>query len=152
MNIFDYMEGGTPNDRILNHSVPSRFNKSDIMEYREIFVFGSNLAGIHGAGAALHARKHYGAQLGEGIGLTGLAYAIPTKNELIETMPLPRIKPHIDVFIDYARQHPNWNFLLTHIGCGLAGYDWDMDIRPLFPETLPRNVIEQQPYYVRRKL
>lgn len=106
----------------------------------DIFVFGSNLAGIHGAGAAAHAHKAFDAAPGEGVGATGRAYAIPTKDERIETLPLSRIKPHVDVFVDYAANHQHLSFGLTHVGCGLAGYDWDLDIRPLFPATLPPNI------------
>lgn len=107
---------------------------------QEIFVFGSNLAGVHGAGAAKHAMERWGAIWGEGIGRTGNAYAIPTKDAAIVTMPLHRIAPHVAVFIDYTKAHPNHEFLLTRIGCGLAGYDWDRDIRPLFANKLRPNV------------
>ena len=110
-----------------------------------IFVFGSNLAGIHGAGAAEYAMKHHGAIWGEGIGLTGNSYAIPTKDERIETLPLYRIAKHVAVFIDYARNHPAIDFHLTHIGCGLAGYNWERDIRPLFPDQLPSNITILEP-------
>jgi hypothetical protein len=105
-----------------------------------IFVFGSNLAGIHGAGAAAFAEQHCGAEYGEGVGRTGNSYAIPTKDEKVETLPLERIRPHVEVFIDYARNHPKLHFALTHIGCGLAGYNWERDIRPLFPAELPINI------------
>jgi hypothetical protein len=106
-----------------------------------IFVFGSNLAGIHGAGAAKFAREKYGAILGHGIGRTGMAYAIPTKDRNIQTLPISRIKPHIDVFIDYAESNKSQSFSLTKIGCGLAGYDWERDIRPLFPQCMPPNIL-----------
>lgn len=111
----------------------------------DIFVFGSNLAGIHGAGAARHALEKYGAVYGEGVGRMGQSYAIPTKDENIVTLPLARIKPHVDVFVDYAKSHPNLTFHLTRIGCGIAGYDWDRDIGPLFPSELPANVILLDP-------
>jgi hypothetical protein len=88
-----------------------------------VFVFGSNLAGRHGKGAALHARKHYGAVYGEGVGRTGNAYAIPTKNERLEVLPLITIGEFIDNFIEYAYATPEDTFLLTPIGTGLAGYD-----------------------------
>ena len=100
----------------------------------EILVFGSNLAGIHGAGAALHARKHYGAILGKGIGLQGSSYAIPTKDEHIKTLPLERIKPHVDEFLRFADEHHEMVFNVTRIGCGLAGYK-DKDIAPMFRDA-----------------
>lgn len=112
---------------------------------KTIFVFGSNLLGIHGAGAARDAHANHGAILGEGIGRTGDSYAIPTKDEHIQTMPLWRIEKHIDVFIDYARNHPGLHFNLTHIGCGLAGYKWERDIRPLFSEVMPANITILEP-------
>ena len=105
-----------------------------------VFVFGSNLAGRHGAGAALFARKNHGAVYGVGIGRTGYSYAIPTKDWAIKTMPLNQISAHVKCFLEYAAQHPNITFDLTHIGCGLAGYNWERDIRPLFPEVMPDNI------------
>lgn len=96
-----------------------------------IFVFGSNLAGIHGAGAALFARLHRGAIVGQGVGLQGHSYAIPTKDERIRTLPLARIKPHVLEFIEFARKNPQLKFEVTRIGCGLAGYV-DNDIGPMF--------------------
>jgi len=104
-----------------------------------IFVFGSNLAGIHGAGAALHARNEYGAKLGEGIGRTGGAYAIPTKDERIKTLPLHRIQEYVTNFIVYAIEHPELKFNVTAIGCGLAGYT-PMAIAPMFKDA-PSNCI-----------
>lgn len=70
----------------------------------EIFVFGSNLAGRHGKGAALYAREHYGAVYGVGVGPTGSAYAIPTKDGKLRTLPLDQIKKHVDAFLAYAAQ------------------------------------------------
>lgn len=102
----------------------------------EIFVFGSNLAGRHGKGAALHARQHCGAKIGVGDGPTGLAYAIPTKDEHIRTLPLERIKPYVDRFVLYAKQNPSLEFKLTAIGCGLAGYK-PSDIAPMFRDAPP---------------
>ena len=97
----------------------------------EIFVFGSNLAGRHGAGAALAAFNFYGAEYYCGIGLVGLSYAIPTKDRKIETMSLNEIKFNVDFFKYFALHHPNMKFFVTRIGCGLAGYT-DSDIAPLF--------------------
>jgi hypothetical protein len=96
-----------------------------------IFVFGSNLAGIHGAGAAKTARMMYGAELKVGVGLTGKSYAIPTKDTHLRTLDLEMIRGYVKSFKDFARAHPNMNFLVTRIGCGLAGYT-DAEIAPMF--------------------
>lgn len=96
-----------------------------------IFVFGSNLAGRHGRGAALFARQYRGAQYGVGVGRTGQSYAIPTKDEQIRTLPLDRINVYVAEFLDYARAHPGLAFEVTRIGCGLAGYI-DQQIAPMF--------------------
>lgn len=101
-----------------------------------IFVFGSNLAGIHGAGAALTAREHYGAQLGQGLGLYGRSYAIPTKDERLETLPLPQIARYVFAFVRFAWQKPLLQFAVTRVGCGLAGYT-DAQISPLFAHAPP---------------
>lgn len=104
-----------------------------------IFVFGSNYAGRHGAGAALYARNHYGAKYGIGKGRTGNAYAIPTKDGYLKTLPLNVIQNHVLDFIQYAVQSPELNFLVTRIGCGLAGYK-DKDIAPMF-KKVPENCL-----------
>jgi len=96
-----------------------------------VFVFGSNLAGRHGKGAALHARQHHGAVYGVGIGPTGNAYAIPTKDARLQTLPLSIIERHVKDFIAYAAAHPNKRFQVTAIGCGLAGYK-PAQIAPMF--------------------
>lgn len=90
----------------------------------EIFVFGSNLAGRHGGGAARIAADKFGAEWGVGVGRTGQTYAIPTMQGGVDT-----IRPYVDDFIEYATQHPELNFLVTRIGCGIAGF---RDIAPLF--------------------
>jgi len=105
----------------------------------DIFVFGSNLAGRHGKGAALHAKKYYGAIQGVGEGLQGQSYAIPTKDYLLNTLSLYSISNSIERFISIAEMNLNLNFKITRIGSGLAGYDWNEQIRPLFPEKLPTN-------------
>lgn len=97
----------------------------------KIFVFGSNLAGRHGAGAALHARKHHGAIYGQGKGLQGSAYAIPTKDQHIRTLPLLEIASYIDEFLVFAYNNPQLTFQITAIGCGLAGYS-PKQIAPFF--------------------
>ena len=102
-----------------------------------IFVFGSNLAGRHGKGAALCARKNYGAEYGIGVGRTGNSYAIPTKDKYLHVLPLHLIKRYVDEFLNYARLHPELEFEVTKIGCGLAGYTED-EIKPMF-ELAPTN-------------
>lgn len=106
---------------------------------KTIFVFGSNLAGIHGKGAALFAHLNCGAQLGVGVGRTGDAYAIPTKDFKLKTLPLSQIALYVKRFIFYAGMHPELQFNVTRIGCGLAGYK-DEDIAPMFA-NVPSNVI-----------
>lgn len=96
----------------------------------EIFVFGSNEAGLHGAGAAYLARK-WGAKWKQGEGLAGQSYALPTKDVHIKTLPIERIEFYVLRFISYAIQHPELIFLVTAIGCGLAGYT-AKEIAPLF--------------------
>ena len=88
---------------------------------RPVFVFGSNLAGKHGKGAALHASREHGAVRGVGVGRTGNAYAIPTKDAGLRTLPLSEIKGYVLEFLRYAKAHPDLRFEVTRIGCGLAG-------------------------------
>ena len=103
---------------------------------KEIFVFGSNLAGSHGGGAALLAFRRFGAVWGQGVGLQGQSYGIPTMQGGVET-----IKPYVDDFIQFAKQHPEYKFLVTRIGCGIAGFR-DDEIAPLFAEAMDvENVI-----------
>lgn len=102
-----------------------------------IFVFGANEAGRHGAGAALFAKQHHGAIPGHGVGLQGNSYGIPTNDYGIKTLPLDRIKPYVDQFIAFAEAHPELDFGVTRVGCGLAGYTED-DIAPMF-ENAPQN-------------
>jgi hypothetical protein len=103
-----------------------------------IFVFGSNLAGRHGKGAALWAKRMHGAVYGQGEGPQGDSYAIPTKNEKLKTLPVLVIGAYVNRFLAYARAHPDLVFEVTPIGCGLAGYKPD-DIAPLFAWA-PANV------------
>ena len=102
-----------------------------------IFVFGSNLAGVHGAGAAYDALKKYGAKMHVGKGLTGRSYALPTKGLSIQTLPLGLIKRYVEDFLEVARTYPELTFKVTRVGCGLAGWR-DVDIAPLFLEA-PEN-------------
>ena len=92
----------------------------------EIFVFGSNLDGHHYGGAARIAEEKFGAIFGQGVGLQGQSYAIPTMQGGVET-----IKPYVDEFIEFAKQHPELIFYVTRIGCGIAGFK-DSEIAPLF--------------------
>lgn len=92
----------------------------------EVFVFGSNLQGSHGGGAARVARKLFGAVMGQGVGLHGQSYAIPTMQGGVET-----IKPYVDEFTEFAKNHPELTFYVTRIGCGIAGFK-DEQIAPLF--------------------
>jgi hypothetical protein len=101
-----------------------------------VFVFGSNLSGIHGAGAAWSASKKYGAQWGLGIGRCGRAYAIPTKDEDINTLPISEVAKHVQDFVQYAAEHSSEDFHVTQIGCGLAGFT-ARQIAPLFTEATP---------------
>ena len=107
---------------------------------KDIFVFGSNLAGRHGKGAALYAKTHHGAIYGQGVGLQGNSYAIPTKDMYIMTLPLNEIQRYVDIFLGFAEWNTDsLNFILTPIGCGLAGYKYE-DIAPMF-KNISRNVI-----------
>ena len=94
----------------------------------EVFVFGSNLGGYHGGGAARIAYERFGAVWGQGIGLWGQSYAIPTRGTLAET------KEAVDRFTAFARQHTELCFKVTAIGCGIAGYT-PAQIAPLFREA-----------------
>ena len=100
------------------------------LKENEIFVFGSNLAGAHGGGAARLAYKRFGAVWGEGVGLHGQTYAIPTMQGGVET-----IKPYVDAFIRFAKAHSRLTFLVTRIGCGIAGFR-DEEIAPLFTDAI----------------
>lgn len=102
-----------------------------------IFVFGSNLKGVHGKGAALYAYQNHGAIAGKGIGRQGNAYAIPTKDERLRPLGLNQIEYYVKNFIEYAENHPELQFNITRIGCGLAGYS-DEQIIPFF-ELAPIN-------------
>ena len=101
-----------------------------------IFVFGSNLRGVHGAGAALYAMRNHGAVYGVGIGIQGQSYGIPTKDFRIKTLPLDEIKTYVGQFLEYAHAHPELEFDVTPIGCGLAGYRRSQ-IEPMFADMPP---------------
>lgn len=97
----------------------------------QVFVFGSNLAGRHGKGAALEARLKHGAIYGKGIGFQGRSYAIPTKDRNLDVLDLQSIEVCVKGFMRFAESHPEMTFNVTRIGCGLAGYT-DAQIAPMF--------------------
>jgi hypothetical protein len=101
-----------------------------------IFVFGSNLRGHHGGGAARAAMDKFKAEYGVANGLTGQSYAIPTKDRNIETLPLKRVEKYVKEFCKFAASNPDKKFFITRVGCVLAGYK-DEDIAPLFYPPLP---------------
>ena len=105
----------------------------------EIFVFGSNLAGRHGKGAALFALNNRGAIRFQGVGRQGSSYAIPTKGLHLEVLPLQTIAREVKQFLIYAGENPTLQFEVTRIGCGLAGYK-NEDIAPLF-KGVPSNCV-----------
>lgn len=118
--------------RVYNNQERPDFTPNFIKSLKsdEIFVFGSNLAGAHGGGAARIALEDFGAIWGQGVGLQGQSYAIPTMQGGIET-----IKPYVDEFIEFAKQHQELFFYVTRIGCGIAGF-LDEEIAPLFKNAL----------------
>ena len=121
-------------------------DRREAIDERRIFVFGSNLAGRHGAGSARAAYRHHGAKMGQGVGLQGNSYGIPTKNEKLAILPLSAIMLYVADFLAFASERPTWQFDLVAIGCGLAGYE-PADIAPMFKGAtvnvhLPREFTE----------
>lgn len=102
---------------------------------REIFVFGSNEAGRHGKGAAKQALDKFGAKYGQGYGIQGSSFAIPTKDTKLQILPLDRIGLYINDFIEWATYNSANTFYVTEIGCGLAGYK-PKEIAPFFEKAL----------------
>lgn len=102
----------------------------DELKDNEIFVFGSNLQGMHGGGAARVAARKFGAVMGQGVGLQGQSYAVPTMQGGVDT-----IAPYVDEFIEFAAAHPELTFLVTRIGCGIAGFT-DDEMAPLFAKSI----------------
>jgi hypothetical protein len=100
------------------------------LKNHEVFVFGSNMAGRHGAGAAKQAVT-WGAEYGKGFGLMGKTFGIPTKDRNIMTLDLPTIEVYIEGFLLFAKENSGKKFLVTEIGCGLAAYKHSQ-IAPLF--------------------
>ena len=109
-------------------------------EPNAIFVFGSNVLGLHGGGAARAAHEKYGATWGLREGPMGRSYAIPTVGQIGHSLPITAIRSHVWRFVQYAIEYPEKTFVLTRIGCGLAGYA-DSEIAPLFAKA-PANVIK----------
>lgn len=111
--------------------IPQRTTPSWItsLQSDEVFVFGSNLQGLHAGGAAKLAMQ-WGAVWGKGVGLQGQTYAIPTMQGDVDT-----IQPYVNEFISFAKQHPNKTFLVTEIGCGIAGFSVE-EIAPLFVKAV----------------
>ena len=105
------------------------------LKENEIFVFGSNLGGFHGGGAARAAHMRFGAIWGQGVGLQGRSYAIPTMHGGVDV-----IQPYVDEFISFAQSHPDLKFLVTRIGCGIAGFT-AADIAPLFANAIDQENI-----------
>lgn len=110
---------------------------------KTIFVFGSNLAGRHGAGAALFAKQHRGAIYGKGVGLHGDSYAIPTKDARLRSLPLDAIRENVEDFKAFAASRPELTFQVTAIGCGLAGYTPDA-IGPMFKGSPANCILPEQ--------
>lgn len=105
-------------------------NKITSLENNEIFVFGSNLKGLHGGGAARIAYQKFGAQWGKGVGIQGNSYGIPTMHGGVDV-----IKPYVDEFIEFALSNKEYTFLVTRIGCGIAGFSPN-EIAPLFTKAI----------------
>lgn len=133
MSIFDMFQAGEPRtsgitDTPLNQPyTPDRIGQ---LGKNDIFVFGSNLQGRHAGGAARIALGRFGAVFGQGVGLQGNSYAIPTMQGGTET-----IKPYTDEFIQFAKGHPELTFYVTKIGCGIAGFSFE-EIAPLFKDAV----------------
>ena len=100
------------------------------LQPNEIFVFGSNLSGMHGGGAARLAYQKFGAIWGQGVGLQGQSYGIPTMQGGVDT-----IKPYVDEFIEFTKTHPQLKVLVTELGCGIAGFSVE-EIAPLFEQAI----------------
>jgi hypothetical protein len=116
----------------------------DELQPNQVFVFGSNLSGIHGAGAAKTAMQKFGAVWGLGTGYSGQTYAIPTKDEdVYKSLTIEEIKPYVRAFIAFACMQTQLEFLITRVGCGLAGYT-DAEMAPLFTDVPPNCKIPEE--------
>lgn len=110
------------------------------LDDNEIFVFGSNYAGRHGKGAALLALRKFGARTGQGTGMMGKSYGIATKDHRLKRLPLDTIEKQILSFIKYAIKNPEKQFLVTKIGCGLAGYKTKEIANLWLNKNIPKNI------------
>ena len=111
------------------------------LKKNEIFVFGSNMAGRHGLGAALTAMQLFGARYGVGRGLQGSSYALPTKDFEVNTLSLDEIEEEIRTFLIFANQRTDLTFLVSKVGCGLAGYNANQVAKLFANYVIPDNVI-----------
>jgi hypothetical protein len=118
-------------------------NKIKELKENQVFVFGSNKAGIHGKGAALTARQRFGAIMGAGKGLQGRSYAIPTKDFNIKKIGLDEIRKYVTEFLSFAKEHKETEFLVTEIGCGLAGNEPD-DIALMFKDHSDNIIVSER--------
>lgn len=119
----------------------------EALQPNEVFVFGSNLRGSHGGGAALIAVQKFGAVQGVSVGHEGRSYALPTLGAGYEKLPLEEIEKHIGDLIVYAAAHPELTFLVTQVGCGIAGFTPE-EIAPLFFNfAIPRNVLLPEAFW-----
>ena len=117
------------------------------LKKNQVFVFGSNEAGIHGAGAAKLAVEKFGATMGMGYGLQGKSFGIPTKDTFIRTLPLDKIEFYVYSFLTEVMEYPDTEFLVTKIGCGLAGYS-ENEIANLFKgKFIPENVTLPESFF-----
>lgn len=139
MGILDFFKKETKSsERVTSSDDEQMMYTPDVINSlasNEIFVFGSNLRGWHQGGAAKHAQRYFGAVWGQGVGLQGQSYAIPTMQGGVET-----IKPYVDEFIAFAKEHQELRFLVTKIGCGIAGFK-EEEIAPLFKNTIGQDNI-----------
>lgn len=130
------IDKNTPKDNTTGYNRKFSLERITALADSEIFVFGSNLKGQHYGGAARIAVEHFGAEWGVGVGLVGQTYAIPTMHGGVD-----EIKPYVDEFVECAAKHPDLVFLVTPIGCGIAGFKPEQ-MAPLFAQTLTmENVI-----------
>lgn len=113
---------------------------ANLNDGKHVFVFGSNTAGRHGRGAALDAANYWGAEHYQNDGRCGQSYAIPTKNAMLRPLPLWEIRQGVQDFLAYAQEHPEITFLVTAVGCGLAGYSAAL-IAPMFLAVPLTNVV-----------
>jgi hypothetical protein len=123
---------------------PDKISK---LKKNQVFVFGSNEAGIHGAGAAKLAEEKFGAIMGMGYGLQGQSFGIPTKDTFIRTLSLDKIEFYIYSFLTEAMEYPDTEFLVTKIGCGLAGYSEDQIANLFKGKFIPENVTLPESFF-----